>query len=565
MLCIVHRLTKDGFRNGVLNTGGHILLQSRTSERRSLFFKSAMGIQNGHSKRPHVRDKAGAIHTRKYSEVPEPTTLTLSALESGRLSKSLHTPKYARTDLSPGILHFGVGNFHRAHHAMYLHRLFQDQKNLDWAIVGAGVRSSEKAHFDRLISQDCLSTIVEQSATSSQATIIGSMVELLAPANYGAILNRLVQSDIRIVSLTVTEGGYFLTETGDFDVENQEIQQDAHGRHPPETVFGLIVAALKERRKQGLPPFTVMSCDNIPHNGDVSRNGICSLAAISSPSLAQWIDNNVSFPNSMVDRITPATGDAERKIVNARYHVDDHVPVFCEDFTQWVVEDRFCAGRPRYEDVGVSFVSDVLKFETMKLRGLNGGHATIAYPAALFGIEFVHEAMETPLIKNFLLKVEFEEILPTIRDVTSNELREYLSVVCTRFSNPTIGDTIRRLCFDGSHRQPQFILPTILDRLARGNTTEGLALVSALWCRYCYGADESGKKIEENDPAWKTLSSAAASAKDDPVCWLQQKSIYGDLSKSAQFVGSFDKWLRRLWNLGVEATINSYILEDKQT
>ncbi|PXF44083.1 Mannitol 2-dehydrogenase [Gracilariopsis chorda] len=490
--------------------------------------------------------------------------LTLSALESGRLAKSLHTPKYARRDLSPGILHFGVGNFHRAHHAMYLHRLFQDKKNLDWAIVGAGVRSSEKAHFESLQNQDFLSTVVEQSATSSRATVIGSMVELVAPANYEEILNRLIQRDIRIVSLTVTEGGYFLTDSGDFDIETPEIQQDANGGHPPKTVFGLIVAALKERREQRLPPFTVMSCDNIPHNGDVSRNATCSLAAVSNPSLAQWIKDNVSFPNSMVDRITPVTGETERRIVKERYHVDDDVPVFCEDFIQWVVEDHFCAGRPRYEDVGVSFVSDVLKFETMKLRILNGGHAIIAYPAALSGIEFAHEAMETPLIKDFLLKVEIDEILPTIRDVTYNELRSYLSVICTRFANPKIGDTIRRLCFDGSHRQPQFILPTILDRLAGGHTTEGLALVSALWCRYCYGADETGKRIEANDPDWKKLVSAASSAREDPVCWLQQKSIYGDLAHCAQFVSSFDKWLRRLWNLGTEATIKSYLTEEKE-
>ncbi|PXF39735.1 Mannitol 2-dehydrogenase [Gracilariopsis chorda] len=214
--------------------------------------------------------------------------LTLSALESGRLAKSLHTPKYARRDLSPGILHFGVGNFHRAHHAMYLHRLFQDKKNLDWAaIVGAGVRSSEKAHFESLQNQDFLSTVVEQSATSSRATVIGSMVELVAPANYEEILHRLIQRDIRIVSLTVTEGGYFLTDIGDFDIETPEIQQDANGGHPPKTVFGLIVAALKERREQRLPPFTVMSCDSIPHNGDVSRNATCSLAAVSNPPLAQ--------------------------------------------------------------------------------------------------------------------------------------------------------------------------------------------------------------------------------------------------------------------------------------
>ncbi|KAI0567401.1 Mannitol dehydrogenase [Gracilaria domingensis] len=261
-----------------------------------------------------------------------PVRLSLQALESAQLPKSLNIPQYARSDISPGILHFGVGNFHRAHQGMFLHQLFQKGSDLDWAVVGAGIRPAEMPQYEKLRNQDFLSTVVEQSATSETATVIGCMVEYVEPAKYQAILERLVQPDIRIVSLTVTEGGYFLTDTRDFDSNHPEVQQDAAGKGPPRTVFGLIVAALKERRQKAIPPFTVVSCDNIPHNGAVAMNAVCSLASLSDPDFSEWIKENVSFPNSMIDRITPATGDRERSFI------------------------RESSMKPRFEDVGVSFV-----------------------------------------------------------------------------------------------------------------------------------------------------------------------------------------------------------------
>ncbi|CAN8068782.1 unnamed protein product [Agarophyton chilense] len=494
-----------------------------------------------------------------FSEPANLIPLSLQALESGKIPKTLNIPKYTRKDLSPGILHFGVGNFHRAHQGMFLHQLFQKGKDLDWAVVGAGVRPGEMSQYDKLRKQDFLSTVVEQSATSETATVIGCMVEYVEPAKYEVILERLVKPDIRIVSLTVTEGGYFLTDTRDFDSGHPEVQRDAVGNSTPKTVFGLLVAALKERRQKGIHPFTIMSCDNIPHNGAVAMNAVCSLAELSDPELSGWIKDNVSFPNSMIDRITPATGRRELSHIKDVYRLDDKVPVFCEDFGQWVVEDKFCAGRPRFEDVGVTFVSDVLKFETMKLRILNGGHASIAYPSALMGIEYVHEAMGNHLIKEFLLKVEIDEIIPTISDSSVSELQDYFSVISIRFSNPKIGDTVRRLCLDGSHRQPQFILPTLADRLANGQSVEGLALVSALWCRYCYGMDESGRLIEPNDPCWKTLTLTAKSARDDPMKWLLQKPIYGDLAESTPFAMAFKYWLRKVWDKGTKNTIQAFL------
>ena len=270
-------------------------------------------------------------------------------------------------------------------------------------------------------------------------------------------------------------------------------------------MFGIILAGLMRRRDDGIVPFTVMSCDNIPHNGRVTSDGVVGLARLVDEDLADWVSEHVSFPNGMVDRITPATTDRERDLLKAEFGVDDNWPVFCEPFRQWVLEDKFTAGRPALEKVGVQFVKDVSPFELMKIRILNGGHATIAYPAGLMDIHFVHEAMQEPLVKNFLAKLERDEIMPTVPPVPGVVLEDYYQLIEKRFSNPKIGDTVRRLCLDGSNRQPKFIIPTIADRLAAGQGISGLALESALWCRYCYGETDSGAVIEPNDPNWDRL------------------------------------------------------------
>src|SRR5208282_2354188 len=254
------------------------------------------------------------------------------------------------------------------------------------------------------------------------------------------------------------------------------------------------------RRQAGVAPFTVMSCDHIPGNGHVCENAVAGLAELVDPELSAWIRVKVAFPNSMVDRITPATGDRERAILEDRYGVEDNWPVFCEEFRQWVVEDRFPAGRPALETVGVTFTSDVAPYEWMKIRILNGGHAAIAYPAALLDIHFVHEAMEDAQIATFLETLTKREIQPVVPPPPNTNLDSYRAQVARRFANPKIGDTIQRLCFDGSNRQPKFILPSARDRVKAGASFNGLALVSALWCRYCYGETESGKAIPPNDP-----------------------------------------------------------------
>lgn len=469
-------------------------------------------------------------------------------------------PNYDRRALTGGIVHFGLGNFHRAHQAVYLDRLMNLGKGHDFAIIGAGVMPSDAKMRDVLARQDNLYTVVEQSAERSDARVIGAMIDYLPPADAGAIIARLADPSTRIASLTITEGGYFIdATTGHFDPAHPLIAADGANPASPKTVFGMLVAGLRTRRDAGLAPFTVMCCDNIPHNGRVTAEAVVETARLSDPALAEWIAENVAFPNAMVDRITPATSDRERAMIRDDFGIADDAPVFAEDFIQWVLEDNFPQGRPALEDVGVEFVDDVTPWELMKIRILNGGHAIIAYPSGLMDIHFVHEGMENALVRAFLDKVEASEVIPVVPPVPGTDLDAYFAKVAERCANPKIGDTIRRLCLDGSNRQPKFIIPTINDRLAQGLSVNGLALESALWCRYCAGTTDSGAIIEPNDPNWDRLNAAALAAKADPAAWLGMAEIYGATGQDARFAEPFAAWLAMLWAKGTAATLEHYL------
>jgi mannitol 2-dehydrogenase len=415
---------------------------------------------------------------------------------------------------------------------------------------------------EKLAVQDFLTTVVEQDNNRTAARVTGPMIDILAPGDPTATIAALADPKIRIVSLTITEGGYFIDASGEFNPGHPAIVEDSKNPSSPKTVFGLILAGLKARRDKGLDPFTVMSCDNIPHNGKVTKNAVTGLAKLSDPDFAVWIDGHVAFPNSMVDRITPATGEREIGIVKDDFGIDDNWPVFCEEFKQWVMEDNFPAGRPALEKAGVQFVSEVAPYEHMKIRILNGGHAAIAYPAALLDIHFVHEAMENPLIRAFLAKLEKDEIIPVIPPVPDTDLNDYFDLIERRFSNPKIGDTIPRLAQDGSNRQPKFILPSTADRLARNEDIVGLSLVSALWCRYFFGTSDSGKEIVFNDTSAARLQAAAITAKVDPAAFLALDDIFGDVAKSALFRKRFAHALEILWSEGTAKTLQMY-LEDR--
>jgi mannitol 2-dehydrogenase len=478
------------------------------------------------------------------------------------LSETAAVPLYDPGELTAGIVHFGVGNFHRAHQAVYLDDLFNLGADHDWAIVGAGVRQADEGMRQKLQAQDWLTTVVEQEADTSTARVTAPMIDHLKIGDSAAIIARLADPSIRIVSLTITEGGYYIDPaTQRFDPTHPDITADAKAPASPRTVFGLILAGLKRRRDAGVRPFTVMSCDNIPGNGHVTQNAVIGLAELSDHELAGWVRTRVAFPNGMVDRITPATTDRERDLLSKDFGIADNWPVFCESFRQWVLEDNFPAGRPALEKVGVQFVPDVAPFEHMKIRILNGGHATIAYPAALLDIHFVHEAMQNALVRGFLEKVEREEIIPIVPPVPNTNLDEYFALIDRRFSNPKIGDTITRLCLDGSNRQPKFILPSAADRLKAGKGVAGLALVSALWCRYCYGETDSGKPIAPNDPSWTRLNETARKAKTDPKAWLAMTDIFGEMAGNALYAAAFSNALETIWSIGTKATLEAYLAD----
>ena len=486
--------------------------------------------------------------------------MTLSNVTLPALPATVKAPGYDRASLTPGIVHIGLGNFHRAHQAVYLDDLFGLGEGHDWAILGAGVRAGDAAMRDTLLAQDCLSSVIELAPEAHCARVIGAMVGFIevTPGN-APLIAAMSQPEIRIVSLTVTEGGYYIDPmTGTFSPDHPDIRADAANPGAPETAFGAIIAALKARRAAGIAPFTVMCCDNVPHNGAVTRDAVVGLARLSDPELADWIHASVAFPNSMVDRITPATGPRERQMATD-LGLTDAAPVTCEPFRQWVMEDSFPAGRPALEQVGVTFTPHVDKFETMKIRILNGGHAIIAYPGGLFDIHFVHEAMADPQIRAFLNRVLTAEVLPIVPPVPGQDLNDYKALIIERFSNPEVADTVRRLCLDGSNRQPKFILPSIRDRIAAGGSFDGLILLSALWCRYCFGTSESGAEIAPNDPNWDRLTKVAALAKDRPAAWLEMEDIYAELGRNPAVVEAFTAALSAIWARGARAVIADYL------
>ncbi len=486
-------------------------------------------------------------------------TYSLNTKNLNQLPASVIVPAYNRENVTAGILHIGVGNFHRAHQAVYLDRLFSNGQDLDWGIVGAGIKPPDVRMRDHLKTQDWLSSVIELDPRAYTARITGSMIGFADVSSRG-LIDALCRPEIRIVSMTITEGGYYIDPvTGGFHLTHADVMFDSQNPESPRTVFGALVAALARRRETGLAPFTIMSCDNLPANGDVTRRAVIGTADLMRPDLVSWLNDTIAFPNGMVDCITPATSDRERAMALEKFGINDTGVVVCEPFRQWVLEDHFTEGRPALEDVGVEFVTDVGSYELMKLRILNGGHAAISYPSALLGVHYVHDAMAMPAIAGFLDKLETREIIPTLPPVAGVKFDAYLDQTKERFSNAEVADTISRLCFDGSNRQPKFIFPTLLERLDKGLPVQGLALEVALWCRYCAGEDENGRPIELEDQSAARLRARALEAKTNPLAFLSISDLFGPLSAYPVFAREFSSALELLWKEGVASTLESYV------
>ena len=471
----------------------------------------------------------------------------------------VEVPTYDRSGVTPGIVHFGVGAFHRAHQAMYLDRLLAtDASASGWGICGVGVRTADAAMRDALGPQDGLFTLTLKHPDGAvETSVIGSIVEYLyAPDDPEKVIERLSDPATRIVSLTVTEGGYnFSPSTGEFDATSPDIVADLEASAPPRTVFGLVTEALARRRDRGVPSFTVMSCDNIQGNGHMARSTFLAYAQLRDPELAAWIESNTRFPNSMVDRITPATPPELAAEVADRTGVDDNWPVVAEPFTQWVLEDDFSMGRPALEQVGVQVVEDVTPYELMKLRLLNAGHQALCYFGYLLGYRYVHDASSDPDIRNLVRRYMTEEGATTLRPLPGVDVEEYIDTLLERFANPAIGDTIARLCQDSSDRIPKWLVPVIRERLERDQRSDLAAAVVASWTRYAEGTDEAGEPIDVVDPLAAELVPRAERSRTDPLAFVADPELFGTLAQDPLFTTPYLSALESLRSKGARATL----------
>ncbi|MGC3871720.1 mannitol dehydrogenase family protein [Halomonas sp. GXIMD04776] len=487
---------------------------------------------------------------------------TLSNATFDRLDPQVAVPAYDRRQVTPGIIHFGVGGFHRAHQAMYLDDLMNRGEALDWGIIGVGVMPGDRRMQKALATQDYLySLLVKHSDGHYDARVIGSMIDyLFAPDDPQAVIESMADPAIRIVSLTVTEGGYnFHPVTGEFNVDNPDVQHDLTNPSAPRTSFGLITEALKRRRERGQAPFTVMSCDNIQGNGHVARKMFTAYARHRDAGLGTWIEAEVPFPNAMVDRITPVTTASDIEELASRFDLEDAWPVVCEPFTQWVLEDRFAAGRPAFEEVGVQLVEDVEPYELMKLRLLNASHQALGYFGYLAGYRYAHEVCQDPLFVDFLLGYMAHEATPTLAPVPGVDLEAYRHTLIRRFANPQIKDTLARLCAESSDRIPKWLVPVIREQLARDGEIHRTAAVVASWARYAEGVDEQGEPIEVVDRLRDELMGIAARHGEEPTAFIDNRELFGDLAEHTRFREAYRWALASLHERGARATLETLV------
>ncbi len=460
------------------------------------------------------------------------TRLNTTALPS--LPPAVQTPAYRRGTLTPGIVHLGVGGFHRAHEAVYCDDLLT-QGIGDWGIVGVGLRPEDRAMRDALVPQDGLYTLVTRDAGGDMARVIGSLMRcLFAPEQDAEVRAALAAPTTKIVSLTITEGGY---------------------EDPTGPAWQRLAAALETRRALGTPPFTVLSCDNLQHNGEAARRALVAAASARDAELAAWVDANVAFPNAMVDRITPQTTESDRELVRTEFGIDDAWPVVCEPFRQWIIEDKFTQGRPQWERAGAQFVPDVHPYESMKLGLLNGSHFAMAYLGFLAGYGAVPAVMADPSFRQFISRLMDDEVTPLLPPVPGIDLTDYKATLLHRFDNPAIKDQITRLCQDGAPKFPKYLRPALEAALATNRPRRLLTLALAGWLRYLTGEDEAGREYTIQDPRAEELRPLARAGRTDPRPLLAVTDLFGPLGQSPELVRDLSADLESLYTHGAQATL----------
>jgi len=483
----------------------------------------------------------------------QPIQLNRANLTS--LQPPVRVPRFDPASVTAGIVHLGLGGFHRAHMARYTHNLMERRADaLGWGIVGAGLLPADSRMQESLTPQDNLYTLVERSFTDETVTVIGSLAGVVfAGESSAALLDAIDRPDIRIVSLTVTENGYCLNRsTKRLDPEHALIRADLAHPERPSSAVGIVVEAYRRRRASGMRPFTALSCDNIQHNGDVLREAVLALGALRDPGLAAWIAEHGSFPSTMVDRITPVTAAADVAALAERHGIVDRWPVFAETFTQWVIEDRFPAGRPPWEEVGAQFVTDVAPYEFMKLRLLNASHLAVSGMGRLAGYVTIDEAMADPLITRYMGALMDRETGPTLPPVPGIDLADYKATLIERFANPAIKDTVERVNTDAPLN---ILVDPIRDRLRADQPIELLALALAAWLRRVRGEDERGQPIDVRHPLAALLREKAIEGGPDPRPLLGITQLFGETGADAHLIEPVGRWLASLYAKGSRETL----------
>lgn len=475
--------------------------------------------------------------------------MELNKVNISKIGAQIPVPTYHRPQLKTGIIHIGVGGFHRSHQAYYIHQLLD--KYSDWAICGVGIREADRNMANTLKKQDCLYTLVTQHPDGNiESEVIGSITDyLLAIDVPQLVIDKMAHSDTKILSLTITEGGYnFNPTTGDFNFENPDIQHELAHPNEPKTVYGFITAALRKRRAEGLPPFTILSCDNIQHNGDMARKMVLAFAKKQDAELAEWIEKEVGFPNSMVDRITPVTSPKIIDMVKREYNYMDEWPVVCEPYIQWVIEDNFVNGRPPLEEVGVQFVSDVTPYEKMKIRLLNAGHSVLGIPGAIHGHQTINACMEDSVFASFMRQFMDKEATPVLGKIEGIDLTAYKDSLEERFSNPNIKDGVNRICSESSAKLPKFLIPTIKENIASGGSVKYGIFILAAWCYYSdKGINSQHLPIDIIDERKEELHQRAKLYEQDQLSFLRIPDIFGSLVENERFVKYYLKIIEAIY------------------
>jgi fructuronate reductase/mannitol 2-dehydrogenase len=480
-----------------------------------------------------------------------------------RYAEGVQVPTYDRAALTPAVVHISVGGFTRAHQLVYLDEL-AEQGNADWGVVGVGLHSPHMR--DALAPQDNLYTVVERDADAEHARVVGAMVDYVyAPDAPERVLDLLADERTRLVTMTVTGTAYRIDpQSGDFEPD-EEARGDLEHPDRPSSVFGFLVEGLDRRRRAGLPPFTVLSCDNMQSNGTAARTAVVGFARLRDEVLARWIADQVAFPSSMVDRMTPTTSPEQRDTIAEHHGIDDNWPVITEPFSQWFVEDAFCNGRPPLEEVGARFVDDIGRYELMKTRLLNASHCAIGFLGLVAGLETTDQAVADPVFHDYLDQLMTVEVIPLLPRPAGVDLSEYEESLLRRFANPAIGDQLVRLTRRGSTKVPGYLLPSLRAALTEGHPHRLLTLAVAGWFRFLAGEDEAGRTIEVQDAQRDRLQELVRQGGTDPRPLLAERSLFGDLVHDEAFVAELEQALQQLHGDGVRATLQARLDEADPT